>query len=109
MKPEKTDKTTIQIDILGKPFQVACKPGEEQFLRVSAHYLDTKMRQIRSSGKTTGSDRIAIMAALNIANELIHERQQREMQSEQFREQIFALQEKVDAALTPTHDTSEVD
>ena len=66
--------TTVTVKILDKEYQVACPPEEVDALTTSARYLDDQMRTIRESGKVFGLDRIAVMAALNIANEYINNR-----------------------------------
>jgi len=65
---------TVTVKILDKEYQVACPPEEVDALTTSARYLDDQMRTIRESGKVFGLDRIAVMAALNIANEYINNR-----------------------------------
>ena len=67
--------TTVTVKILDKEYQVACPPEEVDALTTSARYLDDQMRNIRESGKVFGLDRIAVMAALNIANEYINNRE----------------------------------
>lgn len=62
---------TVIVTLLDKEYQVACPPGQQEALTQSARYLNGKMREIRSSGKVIGLERIAVMAALNIANELL--------------------------------------
>ena len=62
---------TVIVKLLDKEYQVACPPGQQQALTQSAQYLDDKMRDIRSSGKVIGLERIAVMAALNISNEFL--------------------------------------
>lgn len=61
----------IKITILDKEYMVACPEGEETALTESARHLSSKMKEIRSSGKVVGVDRIAVMAGLNIAHEAI--------------------------------------
>ena len=61
----------IDITILGRQFRVACTEDEKQELQKAVGYLDGKMREIRDSGKVIGVERIAIMAALNMAHELL--------------------------------------
>ena len=58
------------VRILEKEFRVSCSPNQELALRDAALYLDRQMRKIRQSGKVIGLDRICVMAALNITNEL---------------------------------------
>lgn len=62
----------VSVRILDKEYQVACPPEERTDLLDSAEILNNKMREIRDSGRIVGLDRIAVMAALNMANDLIH-------------------------------------
>ena len=62
---------TVIVKILGKDYQVACPPGQQQALIESASYLDGQMASIRQNGKVIGLERIAVMAALNISYELL--------------------------------------
>ena len=64
----------VSVRILEKEYQVACPAGERTDLLDSAEVLNAKMREIRDSGKVVGLDRIAVMAALNMANELLRAR-----------------------------------
>ena len=65
---------TLDISILGREFKVACKETERAELSEAVALLDRRMREIRDAGKVTGTDRIAVMAALNIAHDLLRER-----------------------------------
>jgi cell division protein ZapA len=67
---------TLQLDvtILGREYRVACAEDEQAELFEAVALLDARMREIRDKGRTGGVDRIAVMAALNIANELLRER-----------------------------------
>ncbi len=60
----------VLVKILGKDYRIACADGEQETLRQSAQELDMQMKEIRDSGKVNGTDRIAIMAALNLTHEL---------------------------------------
>ena len=64
---------TVIVKLLDKEYQVACPPGQQDALTQSAQYLDQKMHGIRANGKVIGLERIAVMAALNISNELIQQ------------------------------------
>ena len=67
----------------------------------AARYLDGKMREIRSSGKVIGADRIAVMAALNITHDLLHKQERPDVQANgSTREQVRDLLERVDLALS---------
>jgi cell division protein ZapA len=64
----------LEITILGREFKVACNEGERDELLEAVALLDKRMREIRDTSKVTGNDRIAVMAALNFAHELLRER-----------------------------------
>lgn len=65
------DFKQVPVQILGKEYLVACRPHEQEELVQTARFLDRKMREIRDSGKVVGTERIAVMAGLNIAHELL--------------------------------------
>jgi cell division protein ZapA len=62
----------VSVRILDKEYQVACPANERTDLLDSAEALNAKMLEIRDSGRIVGLDRIAVMAALNMANDLLH-------------------------------------
>ena len=66
----------VTVRILEKEYFVSCPADERADLLDSAEYLNKKMREIRDTGKVVGADRIAVMAALNMANELLRLRRQ---------------------------------
>ena len=66
-----TETSTLEVFILDKSYRINCPENEQESLRASAQYLDRKMREIRSSGKVLGLERIAVIAALNISHELL--------------------------------------
>lgn len=61
----------LKIHILEKEYLVACPEEEKPALKASAKYLGDKMSEIRGTGKVIGVDRIAVMAGLNLANEVL--------------------------------------
>ena len=66
---EVKDVKGVTITVMGREFRVAAPDGEERQLLASVDFLNKKMREIRDTGKVVGNERIAIMAALNIAHE----------------------------------------
>lgn len=93
----KTATSAMNVNILGKEFMVACSDEERPGLIAAAKYLDGKMREIHDTGRVLGTERCAIMAALNISHELLQCQDAgipREMG-----DRIQALQTKIDAAL----------
>ena len=89
----------VNVKILEKEYQISCKADERAALLDSAELLESKMRQIRESGKVTGLDRIAVMAALNMANELLLARGQGESLETDAAVRIQAMRERVESAL----------
>jgi cell division protein ZapA len=65
------DSKGLQINVMGREFRVACPEDEQKGLLEAVDYLNKKMNEIRENGKIIGLERIAIMAALNIAHELL--------------------------------------
>ena len=65
------DSKGLQINVMGREFRVACPDDEQKGLLEAVDYLNKKMGEIRDAGKVIGLERIAIMAALNIAHELL--------------------------------------
>ncbi|MFZ9641970.1 MAG: cell division protein ZapA [Candidatus Methylopumilus sp.] len=66
-----SDIKGVEISIMGREFTVACPPEEREGLLTAVSYLDKKMCDIRDAGKVVGAERIAMMAALNLAHELL--------------------------------------
>ena len=89
----------LSVRILEKEYFVACPYEERSDLLDSAEYLNSKMREIRDSGKVVGLDRIAVMAALNLANELLRVRNQGQKLDHDVGGRVRALRERVESAL----------
>ena len=85
------DNKTLTVSIAGKDYQVACPAGEEDSLREAAQYLHNLMESIRSSGRVVGLDRVAVMAALNISNELLQSKQQHDAEQAKVSSQLVAV------------------
>jgi cell division protein ZapA len=90
---------TLTVSILEREFRVNCPADSQDELTCAAKLLDDKMREIRnasnSSGKVLGTDRIAVIAALNIAHQL----QQLQNKQTQLAEDIARIDERLDEAL----------
>ena len=63
------DSQFLDITLLGKEYRVACPPDQQPALIQAAAYVDGKMREIAEKTRSTLAERIAVMAALNIAHE----------------------------------------
>ena len=96
----------VTIRILEKEYHVACPAEEKAALLESAELLNGKMREIRDSGKVVGLDRVAVMAALNLANELLKTQGQDEELKNIVGLRIRAMREHLDTALGPAKQLS---
>lgn len=88
-----SEQETVTVTILDRPFQVSCLKDERAALEQSARFLDSRMREIRGGGKVIGVDRIAVMAALNIAHEMLAARSERDSGDKR----IATLRQRVEA------------
>jgi cell division protein ZapA len=91
----------VTIRILEKEYHVACPAGEKAALIASAELLNGKMHEIRESGKVVGLDRVAVMAALNLAAELLRAQGQDEELKNIVGLRIRAMRDHLDSALGP--------
>ena len=89
----------VSIRILEKEYQVACPVAEKPALIAAAEMLNKKMKEIRDSGKVVGLDRVAVMAALNLANELLKTQNQDHELKGLVANRIQSLRDRLDGAL----------
>ena len=89
----------VSVRLLDREYQVACPADERSDLLDSAEYLDGKMREIRDSGNVVGLDRIAVIAALNISNELIKQRKRGTVVEGDVGARLRSLRERSESAL----------
>jgi len=90
---------TIEISILGRKYKIACTDDERAALMEAVAYLDGKMGEIKTAGKVTGTDRIAVMAALNIAHELLSLKVGNGFDIGQAKRRISVIEAKLDEAI----------
>jgi cell division protein ZapA len=95
----------LDVSIMGNPYRLACKEGEEKTLQEAVSYLDGKMCALRDSGKVKGNDRIAVMAALSMAAEFLSVKAPQGPLSDlsilEVKQKLGAMHTKLDDALTP--------
>ena len=96
----------VSVRILDKEYQVACPPDERMDLLDSAEMLNAKMREIRDAGKVVGLDRVAVMAALNLANELLESQGRGDELKDIVGLRIKSMRERLDDALGPAKQLS---
>jgi cell division protein ZapA len=95
----------LDVIIMGQSYKLVCKEGGEDALREAVAYLDGKMRTIRDAGKIKGNDRIAVMAALGVAIELLATKSPQgpfqDMTVSELKQKMDKMQTVLDQALTP--------
>ena len=89
----------LDVTILDREFRISCSEDERADLMDAVAYLDKRMREIRDLGKVVTVERIAIMAALNMAHELLSTRLGGGFDMGDFKRRINTMQETIDAAL----------
>ena len=91
---------TLDVTIMGRTYKVACGDQEREDLLSSVALLDRKMNEIKATGKVASAERIAVMAALNIANQLLGSKSgAADIDLESYRRRINSMQATLDQAL----------
>jgi len=91
--------TTVSVRILDKEYQVSCRQDEVDALSAAARYVDRQMRGIREAGKVFGLDRIAVMTALNLSNELLLNRNAVASRQNEADSMVSSLTDRITRAL----------
>ncbi|HJS38208.1 MAG TPA: cell division protein ZapA [Burkholderiales bacterium] len=90
---------TLDITLLGRSYRVACSDEERDALLKAVAYLEGKMNDIKDSGKVAGTERIAVMAALNVAHELLSMRLGEGFDLGEAKRRISSIEATLEAAL----------
>jgi len=85
----------VSLRILDKEYLVACPPEEKAALLSSARLLDEKIREIRAGGRVIGGERIAVMAALNLAHDLLQLQEQHDNRQRATQLRLQGLSERI--------------
>lgn len=103
MAPPRTAKSEeVDVEIMDRSYRLACPPNEKSLLLECVSMVDTRMRQIKQNSKLQGSDRIAVMAALTLARELLTAPQHGQSLNEDgLRAALTEMIQKADQALAP--------
>jgi len=84
---------------MDKEYRIACAPAEKPALLASAELLNDRLKEIRDAGRVIGADRMAVMAALNLAHELLNEQTAHQALVEQLGARVHALRTRTEQAL----------
>jgi cell division protein ZapA len=91
--------TAMQVKILDKEYQVNCPPADQEALIKSAQYLDENMRKIKGRGNIHGTEKIAVMAALNITHDMLRKNRMINDTRHSTEQQVKGLEDKIDMAI----------
>lgn len=101
VRAERMAAEALTLTLLGRDYRVACAPEEKADLIACARYLEQKMEGIRGTGKVMGADRIAVMAALQITQELFDAKNSDGMAIGDLRRRLRELNQLADEMLAP--------
>ncbi len=93
------NQNSLSIIILDKEYRVACPPGEQESLQASANELNRKLTEIKAKGAVIGTERIAIMAALNLCHEMLTGKSI-QAENAELNTRIESLSDKIDSSLS---------
>ncbi len=93
----------VSVHILDREYTVGVEPAERDSLTAAAHMLDTRMREIRGSNRMAAVDRVAVLAALNLAHELQLMRNELAQQQQRFQSTLDGLNRRIDSAIDDGH------
>lgn len=100
-----SQENIITIKVLGRPYQIKCSAKDAVDLQEAAHHVDDQMQQIRQSGHIASIDRMAVVAALNICNELLQLKKQKNQCIDAMNQRIIELQRRIEDALALKEET----
>ncbi|MBV8146831.1 MAG: cell division protein ZapA [Gammaproteobacteria bacterium] len=93
------DQARVSVRIMEKEYVIACPYDERSALLDAAEFLNARMREIKDSGRVVGIDRIAVMAALNLAHEYLKGKDRESRLDNGTGQRVRALRERVEGAL----------
>ena len=93
------DKKPVNVTILDKEYLISCSEEERDQLYEAVNILNSKINQVKDSGNVIGSERMTVMAALNLAHELIAYKQKNQVYTSKLDDTIRRLQSKIHNAL----------
>ena len=91
---------TLDVSIMGRSYRVTCADDEREALLAAVAYVDKKMTEIKAASKVAGTERIAVMVALNIANELLSIKLGSGFDMAELKRRMNSVQSKLDQALS---------
>ncbi len=90
-------KEAVTVNILDREYRIACEPGERRQLLDAADLLDQQMRSVRDGGNIVGVEKIAVLAGLNFANDLLLARAREQQVADDVSSRVKSLRDRLDA------------
>jgi cell division protein ZapA len=94
------DSVPLILQIMDHEYRVVCHPSEQQDLTAAAAYLNQRLQEIRNNSKVLGTERLAVMAALNASYELLKQNKKLQKIDEAVNSRLKELTEKVESAIS---------
>lgn len=94
-----TQSKPVPISILDKEYLISCPEDEREQLHAAVDFVNVKLDEVKHSGNVIGTERIVIMATLNIANELLAYKKKNKNYTESVDSVVKRLQTKIDGVL----------
>lgn len=95
-----SDSVPVNVQILDKEYMISCPVEEKDALLQSAKVLNERMREVRDGGKVLGTERIAVMAALNIVHELLRHQNHHQAAVDAIQKDVSRLEQKIKGAIS---------
>ena len=94
-----SETQAVSVRVLDREYTVGVPSGEVDGLMAAARVLDTRMREVRGANRMAAIDRVAVLAALNLAHELEQLKNAGERRDRELSRALTALQARLDALL----------
>ena len=104
-----SDSVPVNVQILDKEYMISCPVEEKDALLQSAKVLHDRMREVRDGGKVLGTERIAVMAALNIVHEFLSHQNKHEAAVAAIQKDVSRLEEKITGVISRRREPEAVD
>ena len=95
---------SLNINIMGRDFCIACPEDEQEEIQLAAAYLNDKIQEVKNEGKVVDSERVTIVAALKISHELLMIRNGNSFDIDEFKRRIVTLKKKIDGVIASNKD-----
>jgi len=96
------DSRVVQVDIFGQEYSIRANVENEEYVRAIARFVDSKMREIKDSMGVSSTQKTAILAALNIADELFTLQNERDRMIAEYQDKVRSYTEALDQSLEDT-------